>query len=178
MANTSPARIWVMRAAFPALSLLVIFLHLLPLSTLPSRWAPPDVMMALVMAWAVRRPDFVPTLSIAFTFLMADLLFQRPPGLIALLVVLGASFLKSQVHPHRETAFLGEWVSVGIVIVAITLSNRLILAVLSVEQPSLGLILIQMVATLAVYPLIVLISESLLGVQKLSPAEAEALGSR
>jgi rod shape-determining protein MreD len=64
------------------------------------------------------------------------------------------------------------------VIVAITLSNRLILAVLSVEQPSLGLILIQMVATLAVYPLIVLISESLLGVQKLSPAEAEALGSR
>ncbi|AUQ47014.1 rod shape-determining protein MreD [Phaeobacter inhibens] len=178
MANNAPARIWVMRAAFPALALVIMFFHLLPLDTLPSRWAPPDLLLALVMAWSMRRPDYVPTVLIALTFLLADLLFQRPPGLMALLVVLACSFLKSQVQPHRETAFIGEWVTVAITITAVTLLNRLILAVLGVVQPSLGLILIQMVATLLIYPLVALASQSLLGVRKLSPAEAEALGSR
>ncbi|APG47974.1 rod shape-determining protein MreD [Phaeobacter porticola] len=178
MADISPARIWVMRAAFPGLALVIMFFHLLPLDTLPPRWAPPDLLLALVMAWAVRRPDYVPTLSIALTFLMADLLFQRPPGLMAFLVVLACSFLKSQVQPHRETAFVGEWITVAVAVTAVTLLNRLILAVLGVVQPSLGLILIQMVATLLIYPLVAVTSQSLLGVRKLSPAEAEALGSR
>ncbi len=167
-----------MRLAFPMLAMLIAFFHLLPLSTLPSRWAPPDLLLLLALAWVVRRPDYLPTLSIAVTFLMADLLFQRPPGLMALLVVLGCSVLKTQAQPHRETAFVGEWISVGVVIVAITLANRLILAMLGVVQPSLGLILLQMVATVVAYPLMVLISQNLLGVRKLSPADAEALGNR
>ncbi|MFS4580724.1 rod shape-determining protein MreD [Phaeobacter sp. C3_T13_0] len=177
MASNAPARIWIMRATFSGLALLIMFFHLLPLDTLPSRWAPPDLLLALVVAWSVRRPDYVPTLLIALTFLLADLLFQRPPGLMALLVVLACSFLKSQVQPHRETAFIGEWVTVAATVTATTLLNRLVLAILGVEQPSLGLILIQMVATLLIYPLVVLASQSLLGVRKLSPAEAEALGN-
>ncbi|MDE4134096.1 rod shape-determining protein MreD [Phaeobacter sp. QD34_3] len=178
MASTSPGRIWLMRMAFPALALVLLFFHLLPLDTLPSRWAPPDLLLALALAWSLRRPDFVPVLLLGATMLMADMLFQRPPGLFALLVVLGCEFLKSRVLPHPETAFAAEWLAVAMVISGIVVLNRAILAILAVAQAPLGLTLIQAVLTIAVYPLVVLFSQQLLGVRKLSPAEAEVLGSR
>ena len=74
MASTSPARIWMMRMAFPALALVLIFFHLLPLDTLPRRWAPPDLLLALAMAWSLRRPDFVPVLLLGATMLVADMM--------------------------------------------------------------------------------------------------------
>lgn len=178
MASTSPARIWMMRMAFPALALVLIFFHLLPLDTLPRRWAPPDLLLALAMAWSLRRPDFVPVLLLGATMLVADMMFQRPPGLFALLVVLGCEFLKSRIPPHRETAFAAEWLAVAFVIAGIVVLNRAILAILAVAQAPLGLTLIQALLTIAAYPLVVIFSQSLLGVCKLSPAEAEALGSR
>ncbi|MBE1298276.1 rod shape-determining protein MreD [Phycobacter azelaicus] len=178
MANTSPGRIWMMRMAFPALALVLIFFHLLPLDTLPSRWAPPDLLLALALAWSLRRPDFVPTILIGATMLVADMMFQRPPGLFAMLVVLGCEFLKSRVMPHRETAFAAEWLAVAVVICGIVVLNRSILAVLAVAQAPLGLTLMQAVLTIAAYPLVVVFSQTLLGVRKLSPAEAEVLGSR
>ncbi|MGR3761849.1 rod shape-determining protein MreD [Roseobacteraceae bacterium NS-SX3] len=178
MANTAPARIWAMRAAFPALALAIMFFHLLPLDTLPRRWAPPDLLVALAVAWSLRRPDFVPALSVALTLFLADLLFHRPPGLWAMLVVLGCEFLKSRVPPQRETPFAGEWFAVAVVIAAITVANRLVLGIMGVVQAPLALVAIQMVMTILAYPLVVLASQSLMGVRKLSPAEAEALGSR
>jgi rod shape-determining protein MreD len=168
----------MMRMAFPALALVLIFFHLLPLDTLPSRWAPPDLLLALALAWSLRRPDFVPTILIGATMLVADMMFQRPPGLFAMLVVLGCEFLKSRVMPHRETAFAAEWLAVAVVICGIVVLNRSILAVLAVAQAPLGLTLMQAVLTIAAYPLVVVFSQTLLGVRKLSPAEAEVLGSR
>jgi rod shape-determining protein MreD len=168
----------MMRMAFPALALVLIFFHLLPLDTLPSRWAPPDLLLALALAWSLRRPDFVPTILIGATMLVADMMFQRPPGLFAMLVVLGCEFLKSRVMPHRETAFAAEWLAVAVVICGIVVLNRSILAVLAVAQAPLGLTLMQAVLTIAAYPLVVVFSQTLLGVRKLSPAEAEVLGRR
>ncbi len=178
MASTSPGRIWMMRMAFPFLALILIFFHLLPLDTLPSRWAPPDLLLALALAWSLRRPDFVPAILIGATMLVADMMFQRPPGLFAMLVVLGCEFLKSRVMPHRETAFAAEWLAVAVVICGIVVLNRAILAILAVAQAPLGLTLIQAILTIAAYPLVVVLSQSLLGVRKLSPSEAEVLGSR
>ena len=178
MASTSPARIWAMRAAFLALALVLMFFHLLPLDTQPRNWAPPDLLLALALAWSLRRPDYVTVPVLALTLLTADMMFLRPPGLQALLVILGCEFLKSRALPHRETAFAAEWLSVAIVIAAIALLNRLILSILAVAQAPLSLTMIEMLATIAAYPLVVLVSQGMLGVRKLSPAEAEALGSR
>jgi rod shape-determining protein MreD len=80
--------------------------------------------------------------------------------------------------PHRETAFAAEWLAVAVVICGIVVLNRSILAVLAVAQAPLGLTLMQAVLTIAAYPLVVVLSQTLLGVRKLSPAEAEVLGSR
>ncbi|CUH77342.1 hypothetical protein TRM7557_01327 [Tritonibacter multivorans] len=178
MAKTSPTAIWLMRLGFAGVALLVVFFHLLPLNTLPVRWPPPDFLAALCLAWALRRPEFVPALLIAAVMLMGDLLLQRPPGLWALLVLLACEFLKVRMPPQHETPFLGEWTTVAITLTIITLMNRMILGVLGVEQANLAPILVQGIMTLIAYPFVVLISQSLLGVRRLTPAEIEAMGAR
>jgi rod shape-determining protein MreD len=67
---------WVYRISFVFLGLALIVLQLLPLQTIPQTWAGPDVMMCLVFAWSVRRPDYVPTLLIAAVILLEDFLIQ------------------------------------------------------------------------------------------------------
>ncbi|AZV79517.1 rod shape-determining protein MreD [Parasedimentitalea marina] len=178
MASTSPAHIWLMRAAFPALALLIVFFRLLPLDTVPRQWAPPDLLMAMAMAWSLRRPDYVPIVLLALTLLLADLMFQRPPGLLALLVLLGCEYLKPRALTHRDTGFAAEWISVSLVLTAITVFNRTALALVGVQQAPLGLILIQMLLTIAAYPLVVFVSQSILGVRRLTSTELETLGIR
>lgn len=56
MAEARPARIWVMRAAFIGIALLLMFYRLLPLDMMPPRFAGPDLLVALCFAWALRRP--------------------------------------------------------------------------------------------------------------------------
>lgn len=178
MAELSTSRLWLMRAAFLGLALFIMFFHLLPLDTVPSRWAPPDLLIAFAFAWALRRPDFVPALSIAVVMLMADLMLQRPPGLLALLLVLGCEYLKNQTAGLRGASFVGEWAAVAIVLVGITVLNRVILIIVAVQPDSLGLSLIQMVLTIAVYPIVVLVTQSLMGVRKPAPGDAGALNTR
>jgi len=179
MNDLSMSRLWGMRIGFLALALLIMFFHLLPLDTLPRRWAPPDLLVGFTMAWVLRRPDYVPVLSIAIVTLMADLMFLRPPGLMALLMVLGSEYLKNRTSGLREASFIGEWVAVAFVLVAITVLNQLILGLLVVHPaPSLGLSLIQMVLTIATYPLVVAVTQALMGVRKLAPGDAGALSAR
>lgn len=178
MGEISAGRLWTMRAGFLALVLAVIFFHLIPLDTVPARWAPPDLLLAFTFAWAVRRPEFVPPLMVAGVVLLADFLFQRPPGLMALLVLLGSEYLKSRLLGPSETTFAAEWAAVFVVIVAITLAYRLVLLVLLVPAPSLGLSLIQMVLTGLIYPAVVAVTQGLLGVRRTAPGDAGALGGR
>jgi rod shape-determining protein MreD len=160
------------------LCLLLIFLHLLPLQLLPRGWAGPDVMLALTFAWVLRRPDFVPPLLIAGLFLLTDLLFQRPPGLWAALVLLGSQTLRAREPGLRDLTFAVEWVSVATTLVAMTLGYRIILAILMVDQAPLGLSLMQLVLTLMVYPVVALISHTAFGVRKIAPGDIDAFESR
>ncbi len=178
MAKVSLAHVWAMRVWFVVLALAIMFFHLLPLDTLPRRWAPPDLLIAFAFAWIVRRPDYVPAVALAGVMLLADLLFQRPPGLVALLVVLAGEYLRNQTAAPGEASFVGEWISVCFVILAVTLLNRLILTLTLVEQAPLALSLIQMVLTMAVYPPVVLVTQTVMGIRRLTPGEAEALGAR
>jgi len=158
--------------------MLILFLHLLPLDTRPDRWPFPEILVALTFAWVVRRPDYVPTILIAVVMLLADLLLQRPPGLLAALVVLGAAYLRTATPNMRDVRFLGEWMSVAVVMTLIFLINRVILSILSVEQSAIGPVAIQLVLTIMAYPPIVLISQSVLGVRRMTTAEANVVGAQ
>ena len=50
MAETATPHAWTMRICFCALALLIIFFHLIPLDTVPRRWAPPDLLLAFTFA--------------------------------------------------------------------------------------------------------------------------------
>lgn len=177
MADLSRLHLWTMRALFTLLCLIVIFWRILPLNTLPRGWAGPDLIVALSFVWVLRRPEYAPALLVAAVVLLADLMFQRPPGLWAALVVLGCEALKSRAPGLRDRAFGAEWFTVAMVVGAIVLGYRLTLAILMVPQAPLGLSLMQMAMTVLCYPLVVMASALIMGVRKAKPGESAA-GSR
>ena len=178
MAEGSPARIWGMRAMYLALGLGLIFINLVPLDTRPRNWAGPDLLIAFTFAWTLRRPEFVPAVSVAVVVLLADLLFLRPPGLWTALVVIAVQMLRSRARILRDQSFVTEWLAVSGVFVAISLGNRLVLAIMMVPQAPLGLSVIHVVMTLICYPVVVIISQLVFGVRKSAPGDLDRLGQR
>ena len=178
MADHSTSRLWLMRALFIGIALATILVHLLPLGSTPRRWAGPDLIMALAFAWSLRRPEYVPALSIGVIFLLADLLYQNPPGLLAALVVIGSESLKSRARALREQPFVVEWFNASVVIFAITVIYRMILAILLIPQASFSLSLTQAAATALLYPMVVFVSQSVFGIQKSALGDVNALGQR
>jgi len=85
MAEPASRQVWIGRGIFAGLAFVIIFLQLLPLDQRPTLFSPPDFLLAFTLVWVARRPDFVPFLLIGCVFFLADLLFQRPPGLFAAL---------------------------------------------------------------------------------------------
>jgi rod shape-determining protein MreD len=168
------SRVWFMRTCFILLALVALFMHLLPLSTLPSAWAMPDLLVGFALAWSVRRPDYVPVLLLAIILLLSDLLLQRPPGLWALLILLCCENLKLRAHSLRAANFAVEWATVAALIFGAMLGYRVILAVLLVERPSLGLHLIETTMTILSYPFIVFITHAFMGVRKTIPGDLDA----
>jgi rod shape-determining protein MreD len=176
MAEPQGNALWLKRTVFVALCVAVIFFALLPLDTGVPRWAPPDLLLAICLVWAARRPDYVPVLSIAFVALLADLLYQRPPGLHAVLTVLGCEYLKARARILRDSGFWMEWATAGAVVIAIAVIYRLTLGLLAVPQPPLALSLMQAVATVALYPAVVAASHLFLGLRR--PAASDPGGAR
>ncbi|MFK7938348.1 MAG: rod shape-determining protein MreD [Roseovarius sp.] len=178
MGDASQSRHWLMSALYLALCTVLAFLSLLPLETAPRGWAGPDLILALTCAWVVRRPEFVPVTLVALVFLLTGLMFQMPPGLWAALVLIATETLRARATGLRDLTFAAEWVTVAVTLATITLANQVILGVLLVDRPPLGLSLMQLVMTLAAYPLVVLASQFLMGVRKQTPGDVDALMSR
>lgn len=180
MAEGAPwlPRRWAMRTVYLGLGLGLIFVHLMPLQTVPRGWAGPDVMVALTLAWVLRRPDHVPPLLVAAVFFLGDLLFQRPPGLWAAIMVMAAQALRHRAPGLREQSFAAEVLAVAGVLVTATLAYRIVLALFVVDRAPLGLSLMQMLATLAVYPLVVAGLHLILGVRRAGRSDPDRAGGR
>jgi rod shape-determining protein MreD len=178
MVDPITTRLWLFRGLFVAASLMIVFILLLPLDLSAGRLPGPDLLICLTYAWVLRRPNYVPVVLIAVVFLATDLLFMRPPGLLAGLVVMGSEFLRGRESASRELPFLLEWAMVGGVLIAITLANRLFLMIVMVDQPALGLVLLQFLTTLLAYPFVVITSRYGLGLRKIAPGEVDSLGHR
>ena len=169
---------WLYRLLLLALAAIVIFVRMLPMDVGIVRWPGPDLLLCLVFVWVMRRPDYVPALLAASIFLITDMLFQRPPGLWPALVVLGLEFLRAREPLSRDLPFAVEWGLVTGVMVAMLLTERLVLGLFMVGQVSFGLSVLRLVMTVAAYPVVVLVSTRILGVRKLQPGEADAMRQR
>lgn len=178
MAETPTAQVWTGRITFILLSCLIIFIQLLPLDTRPDIWPVPDFLLLIAIAWSARRPEMAPITFIALVTLLADLLFQRPPGLWAGLVVILCEMLRRRARQFRNTPILLEWLFVGLGIIAITLTYRLVLAIAVTPQAPLTLTIIQTVMTILLYPAIVGLAHVLFGISRPAPGQTDSLGHR
>ncbi|EAR52013.1 membrane protein, putative [Oceanicola granulosus HTCC2516] len=179
MAERSPlARIWIGRASYLAIAVVLMFLHLLPLDTVPRRWAPPDWLLIVTFAWVARRPDYVPVLLIALVMLLSDLLFHRPPGLWTGIVLICAEGLRRRSADLRAVPFPLEWLTIALVICAAVLANRFLLAVSVTPQAPLSLAMVEMVVTILAYPIVTWLSYLAFGVTRPAPGAVDALGHR
>ena len=179
MAETTPAtQRWIGRTGFVLLALLVISFQLVPLDTTPRRWAPPDLLLCLTLLWTVRRPDYAPVVVVAMLFLLADFLFQRPPGLMAALVVMATEAIRRRAGSFRSMPFLVEWLSVALVVVLIAFAQRVLLAVTLLDLPPLPLTMIEMTLTVLAYPVLAGLAYLLFGISRRAPGEVDTLGHR
>jgi len=185
------------RLLYLALAALILFLRLLPLSSGTSPWPVPtsilermpdwlypyewpgqDTLLCLTIVWVLRRPDFIPALSIAAVFLLDDFLSMRPPGLWAMIVLVGTEFLRKRENATRDLPFLAEWMMAGLVIAAMVIANRIALTVFMIPQVSLGPALIQMIATIAVYPILAYAMQLAFDLRRAATGEVDAFGQR
>jgi len=178
MAERSVPSTWIGRGSFAALCLAIIFAMLLPLDMQPNRWAAHDVLLATILAWVIRRPEYASAVLLAVILLLTDLLFQRPPGLYAAVALVVTEMIRKRGGRMRQMPFLVEWGTAALGIVAITLINRMALVVFMTPQPPLGMSLIQMAMTILVYPVVIGVAVSLFGLRRRSPGETNAAGQR
>ncbi len=171
MRERSVSRKWSMRIVYLILCLLIIFIHILPLSTIPRGWAGPDWIFALTFAWAGRRPDLIPILLLAPMLLFADIIFYRPPGLWALLVLVFIVRKKNQAAEVHDFNFLSDYLNFAVVLVLVNLSYRIILTLFFVERDPWLLTITQIMTTLLAYPLVVALSYYIFRIRTPKPGD-------
>ncbi len=172
MADEALSNKWLMRFVFALLCLILIFVQLLPLETTPRRWVGPEFMVVLALAWAVRQPGYTPSLLIAGMFLLADFLLLRPPGLATAIMVVACEVQRNRSSRLRDATFATEWLTAAVLMVFITLGYRLLGTIFLLPLPSLGLMLMQTIMNIAIYPGVVFLSHILFGVRRATAHDA------
>ncbi|ARO13938.1 rod shape-determining protein MreD [Ketogulonicigenium robustum] len=179
MAEPSALRGWQGRLTYLVLALAIILLRLLPLNTIPpGPVVPPDLLLLITLVWVTRRPDYTPVWTIAVLFLLADLLFQNPPGLEVALVIALTEALRRRAARLREAPFWIEWMTVTFGIVLLVFARRAVLVLFAVPQAGLPAQLSQMVMTILCYPLAVGIMYLVFGLRRPAAGEVNAMGQR
>lgn len=158
--------------------LAILLVRLLPLAPGSIGWPGPDLMLCVTIAWVLRRPEQVPVLLIAAVFFVEDLLMLRPLGLWTALVLLATEAARHREHRWRELPFMVEWLRVAILVSLIVLANRFVLALFFVDIPSLGQVILQTLATILTYPLVVVVTRWTLGLRRADYIEADIMRHR
>ena len=166
------------RLLFVGLAATLMFLRLLPLDSAAEGWPGPDLLLCLICAWTMRRPDFLPAGLIAAVVVMEDLLLMRPPGLWAALVVLAAEFIRARVALTRELTFAVEWLLVAGIMVSLFLTYRVVFAIALLPQAGFGFAMVQVIWSILCYPVVVAVSRLALDLRKPAMGETDAYGRR
>ena len=157
------------------IGLLIIFFQILPLQTTPQTWSGPNVLLVFFAAIVTKRPEFTSSFLIAFIFLIEDFFLMRPPGLMSSLTVLGFYFLKRKFQNQEGNSIIFGWGSVATCLTVILLLYYFISVLLFIPSAGLRLTLMELIVTLALYPIFSFLIGSF---DKLGPADAEKVIQR
>lgn len=131
---------------------MIFFVRLLPLGMIFPTWFTPDIFVCLIVAWVMRQPKHLPVWLLAGVLLLDDVLFLRPPGLYALLVLLACEFLRSRNALTRDLNFLVEWALAAGLLLACLLADILLQIVFLVPQDSFFALFVMWLWTILCYP--------------------------
>jgi len=157
------------------IGLLIIFFQILPLQTTPQTWSGPNVLLVFFAAIVTKRPEFTSSFLVASIFLIEDFFLMRPPGLMSSLTVLGFYFLKRKFHYQEGNSLIFGWGSVTACLTIILLLYYFISVLLFIPSAGLRLTLIELIVTLALYPVFSVLISSF---DKLGSADAEKIMQR
>lgn len=169
---------WIYRALFLGLALVILFVRLLPLNSAPGTLPGPDLVLCLILAWIMRRPDYLPMPLILAVLLVEDMVLMRPPGLWTALVILSSEFLRARTILTRELSFLFEWLIVSGLMIGMLLAYRLILGLALVPQAPFGFAIVQTLWSITCYPLVVGASRLVMDLRKPATGEVDDYGRR
>ena len=178
MIDAGTRQVWLHRLLFVGLALALMFLRLLPLRSEAGDMPGPDLLLCLIFAWTMRRPDYLPALLIAAVVLLEDMILMRPPGLWAALVVIASEFIRGRVALTRELNFGVEWLLVAGLMVGLMVVNRMVFALFLLPQTNFGYALLQVVMSMIAYPVVVFLSRVVLDLHKPATGEVDAYGRR
>ena len=143
--------------SFLLISLVLIFLRLLPLNHLTTDWPVPDLILCVMLAWCLRFPASAPIILLGFLFLIQDVLFQRPIGLFAASAFLLCEWCKRQSIQAVEFPFSLEWLTATVAMLMIFFLTRLVAMLSLISNPPLHLGLREILVTIITYPFIVIL---------------------
>ncbi|RNF35826.1 rod shape-determining protein MreD [Paracoccus methylarcula] len=170
-----PRQVLIGTGIFVLCQVAILFGRLLPLSTGNISRPGPDLALCLLLAWMLRRPDQLAAPVIAALFLLEDILLLRPPGLWTVCVLIASEFARSREGRWRDQPFMVEWFRVSILMGAMMLGYRVVQIVFLLPVPALGNVALQYISTVGFYPLVVLAARWLIGLRRVSAAEAEMM---
>ncbi len=194
MIDGATREVWAHRILFVVLALVFLFFRLLPLGEIIAPCGPedtgcrlmawfshvpgPDLLLCIIFAWTMRRPDYLPVLLIAAVVLLEDLIVLRPPGLWTGLVVLVSEIIRNRVALTRELNFGVEWLLVSAMMVVMLIVYRLAFGLVLLPQPPFGFAMVQVIWSILCYPLVVFLSRVVLDLYKPGMGEVDAYGRR
>lgn len=178
MAEAASRHIWTARGTFLLICFGIMFIQLLPLDQRPTLMTPPDLLLVVTFVWIARRPDYVPFYVVAGVFFLADLLLQRPPGLIAALVLIASEIIRSRAVSLRDMPLAAEFGLIATAVVAIAAVNRATLAVVLTPLPYQVIELLHILATIVAIPFVMLIAHIIFGVRRPAPGQTDSRGQR
>ncbi len=157
------------------IGLLIIFFQILPLQTTPQTWSGPNVLLVFFAAIVTKKPEFTSSFLVASIFLIEDFFLMRPPGLMSSLTVLGFYFLKRKFQNQEGNSLLFGWGSVTTCLTIILLLYYIISVLLFIPSTGLRLTLMELIVTLALYPVFSVLIGSF---DKFDPADTEKIIQR
>ncbi|WP_410217480.1 rod shape-determining protein MreD [Paracoccus sp. (in: a-proteobacteria)] len=167
-----PSRDFIVGTALFLLSAwLLLFLRLLPLSGGITGWPGPDAGLALILAWMLRRPDQLAAPVIVLILLIEDVLLMRPLGLWTAVVLVGTEAARRREPRWRDQPFMVEWLRVAVLIGLMMLGYRVIQVLSLMRVPALGQVMLQYLATVACYPVVVFAARWLIGLRRSGRSE-------
>ena len=166
---------FVNQVIYFCIGLLIIFFQILPLQTTPQTWSGPNVLLVFFAAIGTKRPEFTSSFLIASIFLIEDFFLMRPPGLMSSLTVLGFFFLKRKFQNQEINSLLFGWGIVATYLTLILLAYYFISILLFIPSAGFRLSLIEIIVTLALYPIFSVLIGSL---DKFESADTEKIIQR